>query len=212
MSIKSFSEIDAYCVAKSTSLSPTAMAIYQTTIESRFNERLLIDPVGAQFLGFISNIFKPQAILEIGTFSGFTAQVLAEGLTPDGLLTSIEINEDHFLFAKECLQSSDRRAQIEFILGDALTEIPKLNRQYDLIFLDAAKRQYTKHYELALQKLKTGGILLADNALWKNRVLLEEPDNMTKGVQKFNDYVQADDRVTNSLIPVGDGIHMIMKK
>jgi predicted O-methyltransferase YrrM len=160
----------------------------------------------------ISNVLKPKRILEIGTFSGFTAQILAEGLTKNGKLYSIELDKNHYEFSDANLKESSLYSQMVLLLGDALDLIPELEEEFDLIFIDAAKRQYTRHYEAAFSKLKKGGLIIADNALWKNRVLIEKPDNMTVGVKRFNDFVCADNRVSNVLIPVGDGMHLITKK
>ena len=211
MSVSENGAIAMYCENKSSELSKRAMSIYHDTVNSSFNENLMIDLVGARFLGMMSKLLKPKRILEIGTFSGFTAQVLAEGLRPDGKLYSIEIEKDHYLFSKENLKSSHCYNKIELILGDAIEAVPEIDDSFDLVFIDAAKRQYTKHYEAALNKLNEGGLIIADNALWKNRVLIDKPDNMTIGVKRFNDFVSADERVNNVLIPVGDGMHLITK-
>ena len=211
MSVSNVDLVQAYCQEKSSALSDKAIEIRNKTMSSRFNERLLVDMVGARFLSFITHLLRPESILEIGTFSGFSAQILSEGLADGGSLYTLEIDEDHYQFAVENLKDSPNNNSMHLLLGDAIELIPTLDKDFDLIFLDAAKRQYTKHYEAALSKLRTGGMIIADNALWKNRVVLEEADNMTKGVQEFNNYVKADERVRNVLVPIGDGMNLITK-
>lgn len=212
MSVTKQDAIHQYCLSKSSGISETAQEIYQKTLDSTFNERLMVDMVGARFLGLISKSLSPKKILEIGTFSGFSAQILAEGLSEEGEIVSIEIDKEHYSFAKANLEHSPESKKIQLILGDALEVMENLEASFDLVFLDAAKRQYTKHYEMALSKCHSGALIIADNSLWKNRVLLEDADNMTKGIQDFNEFVKNDNRVDNVLIPVGDGIHLIYKK
>jgi caffeoyl-CoA O-methyltransferase len=176
--------------------------------------RMISGQVQGKVLEMLSRMLNPKKILEIGTFTGYSSICLARGLQPDGLLISIEINDElreksNYFFKKAGLEN-----QIEIINGDALNIIPSLNHEFDLAFIDGEKEQYIDYYELIISKIRVGGFILADNTLWGGKVL-DEPytwDSATKAIVNFNIHVQKDSRVENVLIPLRDGLTMIRKK
>jgi len=169
--------------------------------------------VQGRFLSMISAMIAPKRILEIGTFTGYSALCLSKGLAPDGLLHTIECNDELEELIQQAIEKGGRRGQIVLHIGDALTIIPQIDETFDLIFIDGDKRDYTAYYEAALSKLRTGGFILADNVLWDGKVL-EEPlpqDAQTQSIATFNSYVHDDPRVENVLLPLRDGVMLARK-
>jgi caffeoyl-CoA O-methyltransferase len=171
--------------------------------------RMLSGHLQGRVLSMISYMIQPQRILEIGTYTGYSALCLAEGLNPGGKLITIDINEelekkvrDHFT------RWQDR---IEYKIGNALDIVPALNEIFDLVFIDADKSNYIKYFDLVIDKIRPGGFILADNVLWSGKVLNKNPDSDTKSIVAFNQKIQHDSRVENVLLPIRDGIMMIRK-
>ncbi|HDO27869.1 MAG TPA: O-methyltransferase, partial [Bacteroidetes bacterium] len=165
-----------------------------------------------KFLEMVSCMIRPRRILEIGTFTGYSAICLAKGLTPDGKLITIEVNEEMEDFINDFIKKSGMEDRIELVLGDALKVIPGLDEQFDLIFIDADKEQYIDYYELALDKLKNGAFILADNVLWGGKAVYDKkPDNETQGIRRFNEQVKNDDRVEQVMLSIRDGLLLIRK-
>lgn len=164
-------------------------------------------------LEMLSCMIKPQNILELGTFTGYSALCLAKGLQANGKLITIDINDELEDFARSFINRSKYKEQIELVIGDAINIIPDLKENFDLVFIDADKREYPKYYELVLNKVKPGGFIIADDVLWYGKVNEEISDNdlYTKGLLEFNKRVQDDDRVENVVFPIRDGL-MIIKK
>ena len=173
---------------------------------------MLSGKVQGKFLEMISLMIKPERILEIGTFTGYSAICLARGLKPNGLLYTIESNEELEEIAREYIESSDMRSHIKLIIGDALNEIPKLNETFDLVFIDANKEQYIEYYNLAKSRLRPGGIIIADNVLWGGKVLEnKKTDKETASIQAFNNYIKQDEDVEQVMISLRDGLLLIRK-
>ncbi len=167
-----------------------------------------------RLLSMISNMIKPRRVLEIGTFTGYSAICFAEGLAADGKIITIDINRELQDMVEHYLSEAKIRAQVEFILGDAMKVIPKLEGNFDLVYLDADKSNYCRYYDLIIDRVETGGYILADNVLWYGKVVSEDPqqlDKETRAIKEFNQKVQEDPRVENVLVPIRDGI-MIMRK
>lgn len=174
--------------------------------------RMLSGHLQGRTLSFISKLKKPNRILEIGTYTGYSALCLAEGLAPKGKLISIDINDELKPFAQSYIDQSEHKESIQLVTGNALDVIPSILDQQDLVFIDADKNNYLNYYNLILPKLKSGGIIIADNVLWSGKVLdpkADDPD--TAGLKKFNAYVKEDPRVENLLLPIRDGL-LIMRK
>jgi len=170
--------------------------------------RMLSGQVLGRFLGFVSHMIRPEKILEIGTYTGYSAICLAEGLTDNGMIDTIEVNPELEEIIRKYIQEADLSDRINLHIGDALDIIPGLKGEYDLVFMDADKTSYPDYLLLVLSKVKKGGFILADNALWDGKVL-NPTDKETEALAAFNDMVQHDDRVENILLPLRDGVMMI---
>jgi caffeoyl-CoA O-methyltransferase len=166
-----------------------------------------------RFLEMISRLLAPQRILEIGTFTGYSAICMARGLGEGGLLHTIDINDETMVIARKYVHLASLDGKIILHTGNALDIISNLTETFDLVFIDADKPQYISYYNAAFEKLRVGGIILADNVLWGGKVLNENkfPDRETKGILDFNTFVSEDSRVEKVMIPLRDGLLMIRK-
>jgi predicted O-methyltransferase YrrM len=166
------------------------------------------------FLQMISHMIRPQSILEIGTFTGYSAICLAQGLQPGGKLYTIDINPEMEDFAMPYFEEAALKDKIVMLTGNASELIENLPGPFDLVFIDADKENYITYFDLAFPKVKPGGYILADNTLWYGRVLAvnAETDRETAGIVKFNNYVQQHKGVENMLLPLRDGITIARKK
>ncbi len=176
--------------------------------------RMLSGHLQGEILKMISYMIKPQNILEIGTFTGYSAICLAKGLGEDGKLFTIDINDEIADFAKSFFDKVSMKDKIFFYIGDALKIIPKIDENFDLVFIDADKREYLDYYNLIFDKVNKGGFIIADNVLWDGKVVekVNKNDKQTLGLLKFNDFIQNDDRVENVMFPIRDGLMVIRKK
>ncbi len=160
----------------------------------------------------VSKLIKPKTILEIGTYTGYSAICLAEGLLPGGKLITIDINEELESRVRNYFKESEYDNLIDFRIGDARKIIPTLTEAFDLVFIDADKESYSLYYDLVIDKLPSGGIILADNVLWSGKVVQPNPDKDTQAILEFNNKIQNDPRVENLLLPLRDGVMMIRKR
>jgi caffeoyl-CoA O-methyltransferase len=174
--------------------------------------RMLSGHVQGRFLSMISKMIKPKVILEIGTYTGYSALCLAEGLPLGGKLITIDINEELENRVRNYFTQSGVASQIEYRVGDARKIIPSLSETLDLVFIDADKENYSLYYDLVISRLPSGGIILADNVLWSGKVVQPKPDKDTQAILNFNAKVQQDARVENILLPLRDGVMMIRKR
>ncbi len=176
--------------------------------------RMLSGHLQGRVLEMISKMIRPSYILELGTYTGYSAICLAQGLQDNGILHTIEINDELESFTKAFIQKSGLGDKIKFHIGDATEIIQQLPDNIDLVFIDADKRQYLDYYKLVIEKTRSGGFILADNVLWSGKVI--EPNNpndeYTKGILEFNDFVHQDERVENVILPIRDGIMMLRIK
>jgi predicted O-methyltransferase YrrM len=173
--------------------------------------RMLSGHLQGRFLSLLSKLHQPQHILEIGTYTGYSALCLAEGLKEDGKLFTIDPNEETNLFAKNFIEQSSLKNKIYLITGDASTVIPTLKFKWDIVFIDADKKSYPHYFDLVIEQVNPGGIIIADNVLWSGKVLDEKKDKDTLVIHNFNQKVSSDPRVTPLLLPVRDGL-MILRK
>ena len=165
------------------------------------------------FLKMVVSMLRPRNILEIGTYTGYSALCMAEGLEPDGKLYTFEINDEQEDFTRPWIEQSPYAPRIEFIIGDALEWVPRMGLTPDFAFVDGDKRHYTDYYEMLLPRLRPGGFIVADNTLWDGHVV--EPshrDAQTRGIMDFNDRIAADPRVEKVILPLRDGLTLIRKK
>lgn len=166
-----------------------------------------------RLLKMIVSMIRPKNILEVGTFSGYSAICMAEGLPEGGRLYTYEINDEMEDFTRPWIEGSAVTDKIEFIIGDANVEAPKLGIEFDMAFIDGDKRTYLETYETVLRLLRSGGFILADNTLWDGHVLeIPKPaDRQTQGIEDFNDYIARDKRVERVILPLRDGLTIIRK-
>lgn len=186
-------------------------AINRDTHAKVMMPRMLSGHLQGRVLSMISHMVKPKTILEIGTYTGYSAICLAEGLHPEGKLITIDINEELEGMVRENFNEAGFEAMIDYLIGNALDIIPTLDYSFDLVFIDADKENYNNYYDLVFDKVTLGGFLLADNVLWSGKVLDPKPDKDTRAIKAFNKKVQDDPRVENVLLPIRDGI-MLMRK
>lgn len=176
--------------------------------------RMLSGHLQGRFLSFMSKLIQPKNILEIGTYTGYSALCLAEGLAANGKLITIDPNEETNYFAKKYFNESPYSSKIELLEGLALAVIPNLNITFDLVFIDADKKNYLNYFNVVIDKVRSGGIIIADNVLWSGKVITEENkmDADTLAIHKFNEAVNKDERVESLLLPVRDGLMILRKK
>ena len=168
-------------------------------------------PIQGRILSLISNLVRPKYILEIGTFTGFATLNLVRGLQPDGELITVEVNAELQYISNKYFTKSGYGNRINQLIGNAKEIVPALDYKFDLIFLDAGKKDYPIYYELILPKLRKGGIILADNILWSGKILDENMDKTSIVLDEFNKQVAKDSRVENVILPLRDGINVIRK-
>ena len=176
--------------------------------------RMMSGHLQGRFLSFLSHLIQPDNILEIGTYTGYATLCLAEGLIESGTIHTIEINEELFDFTKKYFDKSTYKNNILSHHGDAKKIIPTLNFEFDLVFIDADKSNYSHYFDLILPKLSPGGLIIADNVLWGGKVLqksLHKRDIETMELKKFNEKVKAEKKVKTLLLPIRDGL-MICRK
>lgn len=176
--------------------------------------RMLSGHLQGQVLAMFSKMIRPQKILEIGTYTGYSAICLAQGLTPEGVLHTIDINEELEELVKKYISKAALENKIIAHTGNALEIIPQLNEQFDLVFIDADKENYAAYYDLVFDNVKTGGYIIADNVLWSGNVVKpeKEMDAETKALVSYCKKIQMDERVENVLFPIRDGLMVARKK
>ena len=173
--------------------------------------RMLSGHLQGRLLAMISAMIRPRRILEIGTYTGYSALCLAEGLVPQGKLITLDINEELEGRVRNYIAEAGLQEAIDYRIGDAGTLIPGIDEVFDLVFIDADKERYSKYYDLVIDKIRLGGFILADNVLRDGKVLDEKTDKDTRAIQEFNRKIHADPRVENVLLPVRDGIMLLRK-
>ena len=176
--------------------------------------RMLSGHMQGRFLSFISKLVQPHFILEIGTYTGYSGLCLAEGLSNDGKLVTIDPNEETNAFAQSFFNQSVYAKQIELVKNQALQVIPDIKSKIDLVFIDADKQNYLNYYNAVIDKVRSGGIIIADNVLWSGKVIGDatKMDVDTKKIDEFNKFVSNDTRVEHLLLPVRDGLMLLRKK
>ena len=188
-------------------------AINRKTWVRLMNPRMCSGHLQGRVLSMIGKMIQPRNVLEIGTFTGYSALCFAESLQEGGCVETIEIDDELEDFIRENFSSSPYQDRIKLHIGEALEIIPALNNEYDLVFLDADKSQYTRYFELVLPKIRKGGFILADNTIWGGKVVedVQSNDWQTKEIIRFNDMIKADRRVEKVILPVRDGLTVIRK-
>jgi len=190
-------------------------ALYRATHLQLLYPHMVSGHLQGRILKMLTKMVNPRNVLEIGTYSGYSALCMAEGLPADGHIYTIEINDEQEEFTRPWFDNSPYADKISFIIGDAMQVVPQLGMTFDMAFVDGDKRRYLDFYELVLAHLRPGGYLLADNTLWGGHVVDEhvrESDLQTQGILHFNDFVAHDDRVEKVILPLRDGLTIIRKK
>ncbi len=206
--------IDGYIVSHIDKESDYLKSLYRDTHVKLLRPRMASGHLQGRMLKMFVRMINPSQILEIGTYSGYSALCLAEGLKEGGMLHTFEINDEQEDFTRPWLENSPYGDKIKFYIGDALEMVPSMDIVFDLAFIDGDKRKYVEYFEMVMSKLSTGGYIIADNTLWDGHVL-EEPhsnDYQTIGIKKFNDMIAEDDRVEKVILPLRDGLTIIRKK
>lgn len=173
--------------------------------------RMLSGHLQGRLLAMFSAMISPRVILEIGTYTGYSALCMCEGLKPDGKLITLDINEELESRVRNYFSRSGMNDKIDFRIGNALEIIPTLPEKFDLVFIDADKENYSRYFDLVINRVNLNGYILADNVLWSGKVLDTKPDKDTLAIKAFNDKVHEDKRVEHILLPIRDGI-MVMRK
>lgn len=206
-------DIDDYVVAHSAKEPDLLQQLTRETYQKVLQPIMLSGPYQGRVLSMISKLIRPKSILELGTFTGYSTLCLAEGLQRDGELHTIDINEELVDFQRKYFDRSNYGAQIIQHTGSGLDIIPKLNKTFDLVFIDADKPNYSNYFHLVIDKLNAGGIILSDNVLWHGKVVepLDKKDKSTKAVLEYNKLLKNDARIETVLLPIRDGLTISRK-
>lgn len=206
-------KLDDYVVKHSESEPPFLNELNRKTWIEILNPRMIAGHFQGRVLSMLSHMIQPTNVLEIGTFTGYSAICWGEGLAENGEIHTIDINEELEEIASKYVAKSGLQNQVHFHIGNAIDIIPKLDKKWDLVFLDADKYNYTNYYNLVFDSVRKGGYIIADNVLWNGKVIdsnaFEEVD--TKAILEFNNMIQEDSRVQNVLFPIRDGLMVIRK-
>ena len=205
-------DLEQYIEQKTSAETDNLRQINRATHLQELQPHMLSGHYQGVLLQQFSQIQKPKYILEIGTFTGYSALCLATGLQVDGELHTIDVSEEVMETAKANFSQSPYANEIITHVGDAKQIIPELDKAFDLVFIDADKAAYSTYFDLLIDKMPSGGLILADNVLWKGRVFSAEQDKKAKVLDEFNSKVQADERVLNSILPIRDGLMVIVKQ
>lgn len=190
-------------------------ALYRATHVKLLRPRMASGHLQGRMLKMFVEMIRPKLVLEIGTYSGYSALCMAEGLADGAMLHTFEINDEQEDFTRPWLEQSPWADKITFHIGDALEKVPQMGLTFDLAFVDGDKRKYVDYYEMVLAHLAPGGYIIADNTLWDGHVLEENThhtDRQTLGIKAFNDLLAVDERVEKVILPLRDGLTIIRKK
>ena len=207
-------DIEKYVLAHSEPEGDYLYRLYRATNIHTIHGRMASGHLRGRLLNMLVSMIRPKNILEVGTFSGYSAICMAEGLDEGGKVWTFEINDEMEDFTRPWIENSPVADKIDFRIGDANVEAPKLGITFDLAFVDGDKRTYVETYEMVLRLLRPGGYIIADNTLWDGHVTdpAYDHDHQTQGIRQFNDHVAADNRVEQVIVPLRDGLTLIRKK
>ena len=205
--------LDNYIAAHSSPEDDYLYRLFRATHVEILAPQMASGHIQGRLLKFLVKMIRPKRILEIGTFTGYSALCMAEGLDEDARIITFEVEDELEDFTRRWINGSQHASKVDFIIGDALELVPEMGERFDLVFIDGNKREYIKYYNLAMEYLNDGGWILADNTLWDGHVIEpERQDAQTNGVRAFNDMVRNDDRVEVVMLPLRDGLTIIRKK
>ena len=206
--------IDDYILRHSDEEGQLLAALNRDAHVNLLQPRMISGHLQGRFLKMLCRVARPARVLEIGTYTGYATLCLAEGLPTGGHVDTIELNDEMEDFIRKYLEQSPFRDRVTLHIGDARAVIPTLEGEFDLVFIDADKRQYSAYYDLVFPRVRPGGLILADNTLWDGHVV-ESPaptDRQTLGIMAFNDKIKRDERVEKVILPLRDGLTLIWKK
>ncbi len=200
--------IDNYVVEHSQQEPELLKQLNKETWQKVLNPRMLSGAYQGRVLALLSKLISPKTILEIGTYTGYSALCLAEGLPHDGTLITIDKNEELERFAANYFTKSAYKNQIEQMVGDAMELIPKIDAKFDLVFIDADKKNYANYFKMIIDKMNPGGVILSDNVLWSGKVVAEikEKDKDTLAIKAYNKLLSTNPRVETVMLPIRDGL------
>lgn len=205
--------LELYIETFSTPEDPVLEDLYRQTHIRFINPNMISGHLQGKFLEFISFMIKPENILEIGTFTGYSAICLSKGLRPGGKLITIELNDELTSFAHSYFCRAGVESKITQLIGKAQDIIPGLDLMFDIVFLDGDKREYIEYFKLIIDKVNQGGFILADNVLWGGKVVEDETnDPQTRGIINFNTMIRNETKIEDVIIPIRDGLMLIRKK
>lgn len=205
------SAIYSYCESVSDDQGDVLYNLYRETHLKTMAPRMASGPIQGRFLSLLSKLLGPRRILEIGTFTGYATICMSEGLAADGHITTIEVNPELNYISDKYFQQAGIRDKVTSLIGNAKEIIPDLELVFDLVFIDAKKKDYALYFDLIIDKVKPGGIILADNVLWDGKVLDGSKDATSESLRLFNQKMKDDIRISCLLLPLRDGL-MIMRK
>ena len=202
-----------YSISKSEKESKLLNDLYRETYLKVLNPRMISGHYQGRILSFISKIISPKKILEIGTYTGYSAICLCEGMDKDGILHTIDNNKELVEIQNKYFKKANLKDKIVQHSGDAKNIIPSIDEEFDIVFIDADKESYPEYYDLIINKVRTGGIIIADNILWSGKILekVEKDDQATKSIIEFNNKIIEDSRVKNIILPIRDGLNIVRK-
>lgn len=204
-------QLQGYAEGHTSSESNLLKTINRETHVKVLRPRMLSGHLQGRFLSLVSHMIRPTRILEIGTYTGYSAICMAEGLHDEGKLITIDINEELEETVRDYFSKAGLTSKIDYRIGNALEILPTLKEKFDMVFIDADKENYARYFDLVIDNVNLNGIILADNVLWSGKVLDQKPDKDTKAIMQFNKKVHDDPRVENVLLPIRDGIMMMRK-
>lgn len=207
------SKLESYVLSHIDAEGDYLYRLYRATNIHTIHGRMASGHLQGRLLKMLVTMIRPRNILEVGTFSGYSAICMAEGLDDGGKVWTFEINDEQEDFTRPWIEGSPVADKIRFIIGDAITEAPKLGVVFDMAFIDGDKRTYVETYEMVMSVLRSGGYILADNTLWDGHVTdhAYDRDHQTVGIRRFNNHVAADKRVEKVILPLRDGLTIIRK-
>lgn len=202
-----------YSISKSEKESKLLNDLYRETYLKVLNPRMISGHYQGRILSLISKIISPKKILEIGTYTGYSAICLCEGMDKDGILHTIDNNKELVEIQNKYFKKANLKDKIVQHSGDAKNIIPSIDEEFDIVFIDADKESYPEYYDLIINKVRPGGIIIADNILWSGKILekVEKDDQATKSIIEFNNKIIEDDRVKNIILPIRDGLNIVRK-
>lgn len=206
--------LDDYILSHTTAPDEYLQKLYRATNLHLLRPRMASGHLQGQLLRMLMQMVNPQTVVEIGTFSGYSALAMASGMKAGGKVYTFEINDEQECFTRPWLDAAPYEAKVEMMVGNVFELLPPLNLSIDVAFVDANKREYVEYYELLMRFTHSGSLILADNVLWDGHVVdpAYDRDAQTQGIRRFNDHVAQDDRVEQLILPERDGLSLIRVK